>query len=141
MQRSVADGSKVYENDIAVRLLQCHGSIDGSRGATRAALGAEKSKYASLARAPEIAGARRTEARERFEQSFVTTGMVDVLAGAGAHAGNNAGGLRHLAVGKNANLLRGGANQFDGMDGALGVLRGNVDDDNFGARLLQLAED
>src|SRR5271165_2251813 len=140
MKRGVADGSEVDENNVAVRLLQGHGSIDCGSGAARAALGAEESKYAGLARAPEIAGAGRTEASERFGQSLWATGMVDILAGAGAHAGDNVGGPRHFAVGEDADLLGGGANQFDGMDGALGVLRGNVDDHYFGARILELAE-
>ena len=50
------------------------------------------------------------------------------------------GGLRHLAVGEDGNLLRGGVNQFDGVNGALRIARGNIHDHNFGARVLNLAE-
>ena len=67
--------------------------------------------------------------------------MIQIFASAGAHAGNDAGGLGHLAIGEDGNLLRSSANQFDGVDGALGVVRGYVDDDNFRARILKLAED
>ena len=45
------------------------------------------------------------------------------------------------AAGEDANLLGRGANQFDGADGALSIMRGNVNNDYFGARILQLAED
>ncbi len=48
--------------------------------------------------------------------------------------------MRHVAVGEDADLLGGGANQLDGANGALGILRGNVDDHDFGAGILKLAE-
>ena len=141
MKRGVADGSKVDENHIAVRLLQRYRGIDCGGGASRASLGTEVGKYAGLARASESAGAGRTEAGESFEQRFGASRMIEIFSGAGAHAGNNTGGMCHLAVGEDGNLLSGGANQFDGTNGALGVTRGNVDDDDFGTRILKLAED
>ena len=119
MKRGMADGSKVDENHVAMRLLQSHGGVDGGRGASRATLGAEESKYSGLACAAETAGTGGTEAGERFEQGLRTGRMIEIFAGAGAHAGNDAGGLRHFAIRENGNLLSGGANQFDGVDGAL----------------------
>ena len=65
---------------------------------------------------------------------------IEVFARAGAHAGDDVGRLRHFAVGEDGNLQGRGANQFDGVDGALRIVRGNVDDDDFGARILKLAQ-
>ncbi len=48
--------------------------------------------------------------------------------------------MGHLAVGKNSDLKGGVANQFDGSDGASWILWRDVDDDNFSAGLLNLAE-
>ena len=118
-----------------------HGGVDGGRGASRASLGAEERKYFGFAYAAETSGAGGTEAGQSLEQRFGTGRVIEIFAGAGAHAGNDAGGLRHFAIGEDGNLLSGGANQFDGMDSALRVLRGNVDDDDFGARILELAKD
>jgi hypothetical protein len=47
----------------------------------------------------------------------------------------------HPAVGKDGDLLSGGANQFDGTNSALGIVRWNVDNYYFRARILQLTED
>jgi hypothetical protein len=102
--------------------------------------GAEEGKYPSFACASESASAGGTEAGEGLEQGLGAGGVIKILAGAGAHAGNYGGGVGHLAVGEDANLLSGGANEFDGADGALGVVR-NVDDHYFGARILKLSED
>ena len=123
-----------------MRLLQRHCGIDRGRGAARAALGAEEREYPRFARAAEAASAGGTEAGERFEQGLGPGGMIQIFARAGTHAGHDAGRMRHVAVGEDADLLGGGANQFDGANGALGILRGNVDDHDFGARILQLAE-
>ena len=71
---------------------------------------------------------------------FGSSRIIEILASAGAHAGDDASGMGHVAVGENANLLRGGANQFNGADGALRILCGNIDDDNFRARILNLAQ-
>jgi len=66
--------------------------------------------------------------------------MIQILSGAGAHASDDHRGLRHLAVGENRDLLGGGADQFNRADGALRILRCDIDDDDFGAGILQLAE-
>ncbi len=71
MQRSVANGREVDENDIAMRLLQRDGGIDGGRGAACAALGAEEREYPRFARAAEAASARGTEAGKSFEQGLI----------------------------------------------------------------------
>src|SRR5580700_9474622 len=139
MQRGVTDGRKVDQYNIAVSLLQCNGGIDGGGGASGSAFCAEKSEYASFAataRSPRTGG---TESRKRFEQGVVATGVVNVLPGAGTHAGDDVSGLRHFAIGEDGDLGR-GTNQFDGVDGALRVLRRNMHDDNFGARFLKLAQ-
>src|SRR6266568_369775 len=127
MKRCVADGSKVDEHDIAVRLLQGEGGIDGGGGAAGTSLGAEESKYAGLACASKSASAGGTEAGESFEQGVGSGGVIEIFAGAGAHAGDDVGRLRHRAIGEDANLLCSGADQFDGADSALGVMRRYVD--------------
>ena len=66
--------------------------------------------------------------------------MIKILASPGAHAGNDAGGMFHLSVGEDGDLLSGSADQFDRVDRALSVMR-NVDDYYFGARILKLPED
>src|SRR5712691_3173511 len=139
MKRRVAYGSKVDEHNIAVRLLQRHGGIDGGGSAARASLGAEESKYPSLACASESAGAGGTKASKSFEQGLGTGGVIQILARPGAHAGNDGGRMSHRAVGEDAYLLSGSANQFDGADSALSIMR-NIDDYYFGARILKLAE-
>src|ERR1700730_2851447 len=82
-----------------------------------------------------------TEAGQGFEQGLGTGGTVQIFTCAGAHAGHDTGGPGHLAIGEDGNLLRSSANQFDGVDGALGVVRRYVNDYNFRARILKLAED
>jgi hypothetical protein len=81
----------------------------------------------------------RLEAK-RVRASSRASGVVDVFAGAGAHAGHNTGRLRHLAVGENGDLQGSCADEFDGADGALRVLARNVNHDDFGPRILQLAQ-
>src|ERR1700722_62057 len=120
--------------------LQRDRSIDGGGGAASASFGAEKSKNASLSGASRSARATRREAGQSLKQSVGSSRIVDVFPGAGPHAGDDAGGMRHLAVGKDGNLQRSGANEFDGANGALGIVLRNVNDDNFGARILKLAE-
>jgi hypothetical protein len=141
MKSSMADGREVYENDVAVRLLQRQGCVDSSGGATRATFGAEECEDASLAATTGSAGARGTEAGKSFKERFWSGSSVDKFSGSGAHTSDDVGGLRHLAVGEDADLQRGGTNQFDGVDGAAGILRGNINDNDFGARFLQLADD
>src|SRR6202158_718331 len=107
MKRGVTDGSKVDENDVAMRLLQRQSGIDGGGGASRASLGAQESKHPRLAYATESAGAGRTEAGERFEQRLRTGGVIEIFACAGAHAGNDGGGWKYPAVREVENLLTG----------------------------------
>src|ERR1022692_3599472 len=114
MKRGVADGSKVDEDYVTVGLLQRYRGIDGGGGAACASLGAEESKYPGFAGATETAGAGGTKAGESLEQGLGSGGVVEVLASASAHAGNDAGRMRHFAVGEDSNLLSCGANQFDG---------------------------
>ena len=57
MKRGVTDGSKVDQNDVAVRLLQRDGSVDSGGGATGASLGAEEREDPGLAGATESASA------------------------------------------------------------------------------------
>ena len=57
MKGSVADGSKVDENDIAVRLLQGDRSVHGGCRAARAAFGAEESEDSRFARPAKTTGA------------------------------------------------------------------------------------
>src|SRR5436305_12109569 len=125
MKRGVADGSKVHQHDIAMSLLQCDGSVDGGGGATSASFGAEEREDPGLAGASESACARGTEAGKGFEQGFGPGEVVQILAGAGAHAGHDPGRIRHVAVGKDGNLLGGGADQFDGTDRTLSIFCGN----------------
>src|ERR1700722_7126970 len=140
MKRGVANGSEVNQNYISMRMLQRHGGVDCGGGASGASFGASECKFWSLARAPETAGAGGTEASQSFEQRVGTGGVIEIFAGTCPHAGHDVDRAGHFAVGEDGNLLGGCANQFDGMDGALRVLRGNVDDDHFGARILKLTQ-
>src|SRR4051812_985560 len=67
MQRRVADGSEIHQNDITVSLLQRYRSVNSSRGASRTAFGAEKSENLGFAR-PARSSANRAVARERIQQ-------------------------------------------------------------------------
>ena len=67
--------------------------------------------------------------------------MIEVFSGSGAHAGDDGRGLLHVAVGKDGELQSVGLNQLDGFDGALRILGRDVDDDDFGAQILNLAQD
>ncbi len=79
-------------------------------------------------------------AREGFDQGFVAGGAVDKLAGAGTHGGDDGGRLIHLADGKNSDVGNAGVDEFDGANGALRVARIDIDQDDFGALVLQLPQ-
>jgi hypothetical protein len=85
MQRCVANGRKLDENDIAMRLLQRYCGIDGGRCAACATLGAEEREYPRFARAAEAASARGTEAGKSFEQGLDPGGMVQIFSRASTH--------------------------------------------------------
>src|SRR5579871_41956 len=140
MKSGVADGSKIQEHDIAVGLLQGQCSIDCGRGAPGASLGAQESEDSRPARRTRRMTAGRAIAGERLQQRLRAPRLIQILPCAGAHGRDNVGGLRHLAVGEDGNLLRGSPNELDGTDGRLRVLRGNVDDYDFSARLLKRSE-
>src|SRR5579864_298539 len=135
------DGSKVDENHVAMGLLQRQGGVHGGGRASRAPLGPEEGKHPSLPDTANVASAGRTEAGQSFEQGFGASRVVDVFPGSSTHAGDDARWPGHLAIRENGNLLRGGANQFDGMNGPLSVMRGNVDDHYFGAGILKQTQD
>ena len=141
MKLGVADGRKIHQNHIAVRLLQSYGGIDRGCSGSRPALGTEKSEDASFARASTSASAVGTETCQGFEKGFGASAVIQVFAGPGAHAGHNRGGLLHAAVGENRQLQGIGLNEFDRADGRLRILRRDIDDDDFGAQILNLAED
>ena len=141
MELGVADGSEIHQDHAAVGLLQGDGGVDGGGGRARASLGAEKGKDAGLARAAASAGAVGTETGQGFEKSFGAGAVIQIFTGPGAHAGHNGGGLLHGSVGKDGELEGVGLNQFDGFDGALRILGRDIDDDDFGAQVLNLAQD
>src|ERR1700757_4585480 len=109
----MSDGSKIKKNNIAVGLLQSERRIDSGSRATSAALGAEEGENPCPARGSKRMRARGTIAREGFQQSVGSGGLIDILARAGAHAGNNAGRLGHFAIGEDADLKSGRLDQFD----------------------------
>ena len=67
--------------------------------------------------------------------------MIQVFPGSGAHAGHNRCGLLHASVGKDGELQGVGLNQFNGFDGALRILGRDINHDDFGAQILNLAQD
>src|SRR5271155_1091715 len=141
MELGVADGGEIHQNDVAVRLLQGEGGIDGGRGGASASLGTEKGKDAGFAHAPAGTGAIGAEPGQGFEQSLKSSALVEVFAGSGAHAGHDGGGLLHGAVSEDSQLEGVGLNEFDGFDGGLRVRGTDINDDDFGAQVLNLAED
>ena len=141
MELGVADGGEVHQNHAAVGLLQSYGGVDGGGGGASATFGAEEGKDAGLARAAASAGAIGTETRQGFEKSLGAGAVVQIFAGSGAHAGHDGGGLLHAAVGEDGELQGVGLNQFDGLDGGLRILGRDIDQDYFGAQILNLAQD
>src|SRR3974390_1484197 len=137
----MTDGSEINENDVAVRLLQSNCGIDCSGGAPRAAFGAQEGKHTGLARATKITSASGTEAGQGFQQGVRARGLFQVLARTGPHGGPNVGGLGHFAVGEDGNLQSGGANEFDGADGALCILSRDIDDHDLSAGILELSKE
>ena len=65
---------------------------------------------------------------------------VELKRVSASHTGHNVDRPGHLAISENGDLLCRGANQFNGPDGALGVLGGNIDDDHFRPGILKLPQ-
>src|SRR6202453_4395694 len=133
MKLGVTDWSEIDQDHVAVRLLQGDGGVDRGSGCPGSSLGAEKGKDAGFSGASAGARAIGTEASESFEQRFRARVVVQKLAGPGAHTGHDDIGLLHAAVGENRQLQGIGLKQFNGADGRLRIVGGNIDDDNLGS--------
>jgi len=66
--------------------------------------------------------------------------VIQKLARAGSHGGNDVSGLTHFAYGENCDFGNIAVDQFDGADGSLRILRINIHQNDFGALILQLAQ-
>src|SRR5579864_3162023 len=109
MKRGVSDRCKVQQDNVSVRLLERKGSVNCSGCTTRASFGPQKRKDSCPSGAAGSPCARRTEAGESFEKRLRPSGIVQIFASPGSHAGNNVDRLRHLAVGEDRDLLGSGA--------------------------------
>ena len=123
-----------------MRLLKSDRGIDRSGGTSGTALGAEERKDSCFAGASGSSCAAGAESSESLEQGLRAGGIFQIFTCTRAHAGHNVRRMSHFAVGEDGDLQGGGANQFDGVNGALRILRWNVDNHDFGARVLQLSK-
>ena len=71
---------------------------------------------------------------------FAAGGVIQKLARAGSHGGNNVCGLAHFAHGENCDFGKVAVDQFDGANGSLRILRIDTHQDDFGVLILQLAQ-
>ena len=140
LQGGMADGSEIHQHHAPVSLLQGDGGIHRGGGGAGSALGVQKSEDAGLAGTALRAAQRGREASEGFDQGFAAGGMIQKLARAGSHGGNNVRGLVHFAHGKNRDIGNAGVDQFDGANGSLRILRIDIHQDDFGVLILQLTQ-
>src|SRR5258708_5841233 len=136
----MADRGEVHQNDIAVGLLQRECRVDGGSSRACATFGTEERKDAGFTDATAGAGAFGTEARKSLEQSVGTSRVIQIFAGARAHAGDDRAGLKQIAIGEGGDLQSGGANQFDSRDGALRLARWKGDNHDFRTQVLNLSK-
>jgi len=140
LQSGVAEGSEIHQDDAAVRFLQGDGGIDGGGRSSGSALGIQESEDARLAGAALRTAQGGGETSESFNQRFTAGAMIQKLARAGAHGGNDVGGLVHFTDGKNRDVGGAGMDEFDRANGTLRILRVDAHENNFGALILQLAQ-
>jgi hypothetical protein len=65
----------------------------------------------------------------------VSRRTIHKFARSAAHTGHDVGRLCHVAISENSDLS-GGADEFDGMEGAVDALRTHIDDYDLSARFL-----
>jgi hypothetical protein len=66
--------------------------------------------------------------------------VIQKLARAGSHGGNNIRGLTHFAHGENCDFGKVAMDQFDGANGSLRILGIDTHQDDFGVLILQLTQ-
>src|SRR5271166_122398 len=140
MELSVTDGSEIHEHNIAVGFLQSNRGVNGCGSGSSAAFGAEEGKDASFAGAASGAGAIGAETGQSLEQRVGAGAVVEVFSGTRSHGSHDGGGLGHAAIGEDAELQGVGLQQFDGFDGALRIVRRDINQNDLGAQVLNVAE-
>src|SRR6202035_1512169 len=136
MELGMADKGEVHENDVTVSLLQRNRCVDGGGGGAGAALRSEEREDAGFARSTPSARAVGTETREGFEHSFRAGAFIQIFASSCTHAGHDGSGLLHRTVGQDGKLKSIDLKEFDDFNGRVRIVGGDIDDDDFGAHVL-----
>jgi hypothetical protein len=120
--------------------LQRNGGVHRQRSGAASTFGIDDGEDPGLSAAASFA-ARGRVACERFQQPLGSRHAIDELASPGAHRANNGHGVAHFADSENRDVIGCGADQFDGTNCTLRVVRVDIDQYDFGVLILNLADD
>src|SRR5882762_110454 len=137
----MANGREVDQDNVALRLLQRQRRIHGGGCGASATFGAEKCKDTRLACPAASASPGGTETGESLEKRRRTSRVIQILARASTHAGNDSRRVKHLSIGENGDLQSGVANQLNRGDRPLSIVRCDINQHDFGAQVLNLTQD
>ena len=137
----MANGREVDQDDAALRLLQRQRRIHGGGGGASATFGAEKCKNTRLACPAASASPGGTETGESLEERRRTSRVIQILARASTHAGNDSRWVKHLSIRENGDLQSSVANQLNRSDRPLRIVRCDINQHDFGAQVLNLTQD
>ena len=121
-------------------LLERNGCVDRDRGRTRSSLGVHEGEHPRPAGGIHSTCVRGGETHQGVLQGSGITHSFQVFAGARAHHRNNTLGVVQFTHGKDAKVVSIGFEQFNKTGAPLSVLRIDIHQDNFGAQVLDLAQ-